>query len=79
VREPVSSAARRIALALGAYLVLALLVWWLVVPVRQIFLLPPMFVTWTRGALLLAVPVVVAVAWRYPHLGEDPEAGPEDG
>jgi hypothetical protein len=67
--EGAGSGLRRVAKALGAYAVLALLIWWVVEPIRRVVLLPEMFVSGTRVALVLAVPLVAAVAWRYPDLG----------
>jgi hypothetical protein len=74
-----SSPLLRIAKALGAYALLALLLWWVVEPIRRVVLLPEMFVVGTRVALVLAAPLVAAVAWRYPELGRPSEPGePED-
>ncbi len=70
-----SSGLRRIAKALGAYAVLALLIWWVVEPIRRVVLLPEMFVVGTRVALALVAPLVAAVAWRYPDLGRPSGAG----
>ena len=68
-----SSRLRRVAMALGAYAVLALLIWWVVEPIRRVVLLPEMFVVGTRVALVLVAPLVAAVAWRYPELGRPSE------
>jgi hypothetical protein len=62
-------------MALGAYAVLALLIWWVVEPIRRVVLLPEMFVVGTRVALVLVAPLVAAVAWRYPELGRPSEPG----
>jgi hypothetical protein len=68
-----SSPLRRVAKALGAYAVLALLIWWVVEPIRRVVLLPELFVVGTRVALVLVAPLVAAVAWRYPELGRPSE------
>jgi hypothetical protein len=68
-----SSPLGRVAQALGAYAVLALLIWWVVEPIRRVVLLPELFVVGTRVALVLVAPLVAAVAWRYPELGRPSE------
>ena len=73
--EAGSSRFGRLAKALGAYAAVVLLVWWVVEPIRRVILLPEMFVVGTRVALVLAAPLVAAVAWRYPELGRPPESG----
>ena len=70
-----SSGLRRVAKALGVYAILALLIWWVVEPIRRVVLLPEMFVFGTRVALVLVAPLVAAVAWRYPELGRPSEPG----
>jgi hypothetical protein len=53
--------------------VLALLIWWVVEPIRRVVLLPELFVVGTRVALVLVAPLVAAVAWRYLELGRPSE------
>ena len=62
-------ALRRILLVEIGYGVCALLAWWAIDPVRQTFLLPSLFSTLARGALILGVPLAALMAWRYPDLG----------
>ncbi|MEJ2203316.1 MAG: hypothetical protein P8170_04340 [Gemmatimonadota bacterium] len=60
---------RRVALVEGVYLAFAALAWWAIDPVRQTFLLPELFTTVARGALLLGIFVAGVTAWSYPRLG----------
>ena len=70
-----TGAVRRVAITLAAYAVVAALLWWALPAVQRLLLLPSLFERIARGALLLGVPVVAALAWRYPSLG----AGGEEG
>ncbi len=46
------------------------LVWFAVDPVRRVFVLPALFTKATRVMLFAFLPVALAVAWRYPKLGQ---------
>jgi uncharacterized membrane protein len=66
---------------LVAYVVVGGAVWLSLDPIRRLFVLPALFTVATRGLILAFLPVVLAVAWRYPELGggeagdgRDPEA-----
>lgn len=61
-----------LAYALGAWLVLQF-----GGAIRRLLLLPPLFETLLNGALVLGVPLAIAVAWRYPQLGEQPAPDPD--
>ena len=63
-------AVRRIAKTLGVYIPLALLLWAAAPSVQRIFLLPQIFRPVLAVFLVTGLVVAVAVAWRYPHLGE---------
>ena len=56
--------------ALAVYLVVAVGVWFVVDPVRRIFVLPALFTKATRALLIAFLPLALAVAWRYPQLGQ---------
>lgn len=60
-------------MSLAVYLVVGALAWMAVPWVQRTFILPPLFVTVARGALVVGVPLVTALAWRYPAVGSDPE------
>lgn len=60
----------RVLKALAAYVLVAGLVWLSLDPIRRVFVLPALFITATRGLILVLLPVTVAVAWRYPSLGD---------
>jgi hypothetical protein len=62
-------ALRRIVLTELVYGALAVLGWWVIDPVRQTFLLPALFSTLARAALVLGFPLAGLMAWRYPELG----------
>lgn len=65
---------KRILKALVAYGVVGTGVWFAVDPIRRVFLLPELFTTATRILVLVFLPLALATAWRYPHVGrgEDP-------
>ena len=71
-----STAAGRIAKVLSIYVVLAAGAWWAVDPVRQTFLLPPLFSRAARGALVLGAIVALLMAWKYPEIGPSDDPGP---
>jgi len=58
----------------GTYLAFAALAWWAVGPVRRTFLLPELFTTLARGALVLGVLVTGFTAWSYPGIGAGRDA-----
>lgn len=68
---------RRIVWVLLAYAVGAWLVLRLGAAIRRLLLLPPLFETLLSGALVLGVPLAIAVAWRYPQLGEQTAPDPD--
>ena len=72
-----SSAVGRIAKVLTIYAVLAAGAWWAVDPVRQTFLLPPLFSRAARGALVLGAVVALLIAWKYPDIGPPDDVGPK--
>jgi hypothetical protein len=61
---------RRVAITLAFYLALAALLWWALPAIQRLLLLPTLFGRLARAALVLGVPVVGLVAWRYPTLGD---------
>lgn len=69
----------RVLKAVAAYTPVAAIVWLVAEPIRQAVLLPPSFLLLARGATLLFLPVVVAVAWRYPRIGVDASSDPHPG
>ena len=63
--------------ALAAYVVVGGMVWLAVDPVRRVFVLPALFTKATRVMLIAFLPVALAVAWRYPQMGQgEVEEGP---
>lgn len=79
--EPLwSGALRRVVLAGLAYGALVLV---LGLPLSRAmdaaFLLPPMFVPLVRGLFVVIGLVVLLAAWRYPELGDGPDAGGSGG
>ncbi len=64
------AALRRVAITLASYLVLAALLVWALPAIQRLLLLPALFGRLARVALVLGVPVVAIVAWRYPALGD---------
>lgn len=72
-----SGRALRLLKALGAYGLVAAALWLVAEPLRRAFLLPDLFTLVTRGFVVLVLPVVVAVAWRYPDVGRRVPASPE--
>ena len=69
----------RVLKALAVYLVVGVGVWFAVDPVRRVFVLPALFSKATRVMLIAFLPVALAVAWRYPQLGQgEAEEGPPE-
>lgn len=60
---------RRLVLVELVYLAFAGLAWWAIGPVRQAFLLPELFRTVARGAIVLGVFLAGLVAWSYSEIG----------
>jgi hypothetical protein len=60
----------RVGIVLSAYALGA----WLLLPMldalQRVLFLPELFNRLARGALLLGVPVAIALAWRYPDVGD---------
>lgn len=71
MNEALSRTLLRVITVLGAYAAGAGLLWLLLPRIRRLFLLPALFHDIARGALLVGALVAVAVAWRYPALGDD--------
>ena len=67
-------APRRIAITLAVYGGVAALLWWGIPVFQRLLLLPPLFGRVARGALLLGIPFAIALAWRFPELGDAPSA-----
>jgi len=59
----------RILKAVAAYGLVAMTLWLAAEPIRRTFLLPELFTSVARGFVILALPVVVGAAWRYPDMG----------
>ncbi len=72
-----SGKALRLVKALAAYGLAAAALWLAAEPLRRAFLLPDLFTLVARGFVVLVLPVVIAVAWRYPEVGRRVPASPE--
>lgn len=68
-------ALRRVVWVLVFYVVAAAIVlqggFWL----QRVLFLPPLFGRLLVGMVALGIPVAIALAWRYPHLGEPTRDG----
>lgn len=60
---------RRLALTLIVYGVACVFLLRVLPAFQRLLLLPPLFPRLAKVALVLGVPVVSALAWRYPKLG----------
>ena len=63
-----------LAYAAGAAFLLPMLDW-----LQRVMALPPLFGTLARGGMLLGVPLVIFIAWRYPELGAGEYTLVDDG
>lgn len=68
--------ARRIALTVAAYLVIASVVLGTARTVASMLVLPPLFLTLLAGAAVLGLPLAVVLAWRYEPPARDARAPP---
>jgi membrane protein implicated in regulation of membrane protease activity len=69
---------RRAALVLAGYVLVAWFVLGMARWLQRALALPPLFGTLLTGVLFIGLPVALAVAWRYPQIGEsrDSDDGP---
>lgn len=65
-----ADAVRRVVWTLAVYGLVAAVLLWAVPSIQRLFLLPPLFARAVKLALVLAIPVVAALAWRYPSVGD---------
>jgi membrane protein implicated in regulation of membrane protease activity len=65
---------RRAALVLAGYVLVAWFVLGMARWLQRVLALPPLFGTLLTGVLFIGLPVALAVAWRYPRIGEGREA-----
>jgi hypothetical protein len=66
----------RIVKVLVVYAVAGGLLWTLLPAIRRTFLLPALFGTLARGAILVGALLAAAVAWRYPEAGSGRQVDP---
>lgn len=60
----------RVGIALAGYALGVLLILPLLQTVERVLFLPPLFERLAYGALVVGVPIAVALAWRYPDMGD---------
>ena len=65
-----SSVGSRVAKVLVLYAVIVWLALFLSGWLRRVLALPPLFETLVHGALVLGLPIAIALAWHYPALGQ---------
>jgi membrane protein implicated in regulation of membrane protease activity len=65
---------RRAALVLAGYVLVAWFVLGMARWLQRVLALPPLFGTLLTGVLFIGLPVALAVAWRYPRIGESSDA-----
>jgi hypothetical protein len=65
---------RRVALVLTGYVLVAWFVLGIARWLQGVLALPPLFGTLLTGVLIIGLPVALAVAWRYPQIGESSAA-----
>ena len=65
-----SSVGGRVAKVLVVYAFILWLVLFLSGWLRRVLALPPLFEMLVHGALVLGLPIAIALAWQYPNLGQ---------